>query len=143
MATRALRQVSPRINLTQAELTRLVRERFSGLAADLMCRMISVLPDTNPLWNVRSAKAQFAELLAQVRKGHPQFLLREGDEEPVMLLSLGAMHELVERGIVGQSFTEGMGPFMHRTHTRLRVRESAERDRFTIPAVRQAKRARS
>ena len=121
--------------LTQVQLTRIVRGRFSGLAADLMCRMVSVLPGRNPVWNVRTAKAKLAEVLALVRQGDPQFLLREGDEEPVMLLSLKAMHKLVERGVVGQSFTEGMAPFMRHTSTELTARDFGPRDRFAIPAA--------
>ena len=119
--------------LSQVQLTEIVRGRFSGLAADLMCRMVDVLPGDNPLWNVRTAKAKFAEMLAQVREGNPQFLLREGDKEPVMVLSLTAMHKLLERGVVGHSFTEGMAPFMQRTNTVLTARDFGPSDRFTIP----------
>lgn len=135
MSTRATHEEPTQVQLTQVQLTQIVRGRFSGLAADLMCRMVSVLPGRNPLWNVRTAKAKFAEMLALVRKGDPQFLLREGDEEPVILLSFEAMHKLVERGVVGQSFTEGMAPFMRHTSTELTARDFGPRDRFTIPAA--------
>lgn len=121
--------------LTQVQLTKLVRERFTGLAAELMCRMVEEMPRRSPLWNVRTAKAKFAEVLALVRTGDPQFVQREGDEEPVMLLSLDAMYNLLERGVVGQSFTEGMAPYMRQTSTDLPIPEFGSRDRFTIPAA--------
>ncbi len=137
MATRATHEESTQVQLTQVQLTQIVRGHFSGLAADLMCRMVRVLPGRNPLWNVRTAKAKFAEMLALVRKGTPQFLLRDGDEEPVIFLSLESMHKLLERGVVGQSFTEGMAPFMRNTSAELTISDAGPRDRFTIPTARE------
>lgn len=118
--------------LTRDHLTKLVRDRFTGLAAELMCRMVEELPHRNQLWNVRTAKAKFAEVLALVRKGDPQFVQREGDEEPVMLISLDTMYQLLDKGVSGQSFTEAMAPYMCRTSTCLTVPELGSRDRFTI-----------
>jgi hypothetical protein len=46
------------------------------------------LPHRSQLWNVSTAKAKFSEVLALARAGDPQFVQREGDEEPVMLISL-------------------------------------------------------
>lgn len=120
-------------DLTQDQLTQMVRERFTGIAAELMCRMVEELPRRNQLWNVRTAKARFAEVLTLVRTDAPQFVQREGDEEPVMLLSLKSMYDLLERGVIGQSFTEGMAPYMQCTSTALTVPELGERDRFAIP----------
>ena len=135
MPTRAVPEKPIPIQITQVDLTKMVRRRFSGLAADLLCRMVTEMPSRNTLWNVRTAKAKFAQVLALVRNGDPQFLLREGDEEPVMLVSLKTMHNLLERGIIGQSFTEGMAPFMRHTSADLTARELAPRDRFTISAA--------
>lgn len=119
--------------LTQDQLIKIVRERFAGEAADLMCRMVEVLPRENQLWNVRTAKAKFAHVLTLVRENEPQFVQREGDKEPVILLSLKAMHDLLERGVTGQSFTERMAPFMQRTSTILTAPELGKMDRFEIP----------
>jgi len=119
--------------LTRDQLTKLVRERFSGFAAELMCRMVEGLPRLSQLWNVRTAKAKFSEVLALVRKGDPQFIQREGDEEPVMLISLTTMINILERGVIEKSYTESMAPFMQHTSTALAVPELGEMDRFTIP----------
>lgn len=142
MPTRAVPEKPIPIQITQVDLTKIVRRRFSGLAADLLCRMITEMPSRNTLWNVRTAKAKFAQVLALVRNGDPQFLLREGDEEPVMLVSLKTMHNLLERGIIGQSFTEGMAPFMRHTSADLAARELGPRDRFTISAANETVSAR-
>lgn len=119
--------------LTRDQLTRLVRDRFTGLTAELMCRMVEELPRRSQLWNVRTAKAKFSEVLALARKGDPQFIQREGDEEPVMLISLTTMFDLLERGVIGKSYSESMAPFMQHTSTALAVPELGEMDRFTIP----------
>lgn len=119
--------------LTRDQLIKIVRERFAGETAGLMCRMVEELPHRNQLWNVRTAKAKFSHVLTLVRQNEPQFVQREGDEEPVILLSLKAMHDLLERGVNGQSFTERMAPFMQRTSTILTAPELGEMDRFEIP----------
>ena len=110
-----------------------MRERFSGFAAELMCRMVEGLPRLSQLWNVRTAKAKFSEVLALARTGDPQFIQREGDEEPVMLISLTTMHDLLDRGVVGQSHTVSMAPFMQHTSTALDIPELGDMDHFTIP----------
>lgn len=120
-------------DMTQDQLTKMVRDRFTGEAADLMCRMVEVLPTINRLWNVRTAKANLPHVLELARKDTPQFVLREGDKEPVMLISLAAMYDLLERGVVGQSYTESMAPFMQHTSTSLDVPELGEMDHFTFP----------
>lgn len=119
--------------LIRDQLTRLVRDRFTGVAAELMCRMVEELPRRSQLWNVRTAKAKFSEVLALVRTGYPQFVQREGDEEPVMLISLTTMIDFLERGVIGKSYTESMAPFMQHTSTALAVPELGEMDRLTIP----------
>lgn len=119
--------------LTTDQLVRLVRDRFTGLAAELMCRMVEELPHRSQLWNVRMAKAKFAEVLALVRTGAPQFVQRDGDEEPVMLISLDTLYKLLDKSVAGQTFTESMAPFMCRTSTCLTVPELGSQDLFTIP----------
>lgn len=119
--------------LTRDQLTRLVHDRFTGFTAELMCRMLEELPRRTQFWNVRTAKAKFDEVLALVRTGDPQFVQREGDEEPVMLISLDAMYKLLDKSTAGQSFTEAMAPYMHKTITDLTVPELGSQDRFTIP----------
>lgn len=96
--------------LTRDQLTGLVRGRFTGLVAESMCGMVEELPPRTRLWNVRTAKANFAEVLALVRAGDPQFVWREGDEEPVVLISLDTMHKLLDKRTAGLSFTEAMAP---------------------------------
>lgn len=130
-------------DLTQDRLTKIVREHYTGEAAELMCSMVKELPRMNQLWNVRTAKAKLPQVLELVRKNAPQFVLREGDEEPVILISMRAMHNLLERGIVEQSFTERMAPFMQHTSTTLAVPELGEMDHFTIPVVSEQELARS
>lgn len=118
---------------TRDLLTGLVRDRFTGLVAESMCGMVEELPPRTRLWNVRTAKANFAEVLALVRAGNPQFVWREGDEEPVVLLSLDTMHKLLDKRMTGLSFTEAMAPYMHKTCTSLSVPELGSQDRYTIP----------
>ena len=119
--------------MTRDQLTKHVRDRFTGFAAELMCRMVEELPRQSQLWDVRTAKAKFAEVLALVHAGNPQFVLREGDEEPVMLISLDTMYKLLDRRTAGLSFTEAMAPYMHKTSIQLTVPELGSPDRFTIP----------
>lgn len=119
--------------LTRDLLTELVRDHFTGPVAESICRMVDELPSQTRLWNVRTAKAQFAKVLALVQTGYPQFVQREGDEEPVVLISLDTMYKLLDKRTVGLSFTEAMAPYMHRTSTNLTVPELGIQDRFTIP----------
>lgn len=128
MATRKMSE-----ELTRDQLTRLMRARFSGEAAELMCRMVEELPDRNQLWNVRTAKSRLADVLALVRTGYPQFVQRDGDEEPIVLISLDSICKLLDRRMTGLSFTEAMAPYMHRTSTNLTVPELGSQDRYTIP----------
>lgn len=110
-----------------------MRVRFTGLTVELMCRKVEELPHRSQLWNVSTAKAKFSEVLALARAGDPQFVQREGDEEPVMLISLTTMIDFLERGVIGKSYTESMAPFMQHTSTALAVPELGEMDRFMIP----------
>ena len=129
----ATRKTAEKLNRDQ--LARLVRDRYTGFAAELMCRMVEESPRRNQIWTVRTARAKFAEVLTLAHTDSPQFVQREGDEEPVMLVSLKTMHDLLERRVIGQSFTESMAPFMQRTSISLAVPELGARDRFTIPTA--------
>jgi hypothetical protein len=110
-----------------------VRDRYTGFAAESMRRTVEELPRQSQFWNVRTAKAKLAEVLALVRAGNPQFLQREGDEEPVVLISLDTMYRLLDKRIAELSFTEAMAPYMQRTSTNLPVPELGSQDRYTIP----------
>lgn len=128
--------MAPRKNseeLTRDQLTKHVRDRFTGFAAELMCRMLEELPCQSQFWNVGTAKAKLAEILVLVRAGNPQLVQREGDEEPVLLISLDTMYTLLDRAMAELSFTEAMAPYMQRTSTNLTVPELGSLDRFSIP----------
>ena len=119
--------------LTRDQLTRLVRDRYTGFAAESMRRMVEELPPQTQLWDVRTAKAKFAEILALVRTGYPQLVQRNGDEEPIVLISLDTMYKLLDKRTAALSFTEAMAPYMQRTTTKLTVPELGSQDRFSIP----------
>lgn len=57
--------------LTRDLLLGLVRDRFTGHVAESMCGMVEELPPRTQIWNVRTAKAKFAKVLALVRAGNP------------------------------------------------------------------------
>lgn len=114
-----------------------IRDKLAEPEADTACKMIDEMPiRADSVLNVRQAKSQLTKVLSRVRAGKPQFFKREGDDLPILVISLDTLAQVTNRAVKTFAFYETMRRRLKPAGELLGVLEVESSEVFELPELR-------